>query len=469
MTNEENNQEQAAPKSNSTEGQPPLPPAQGTPPYPYMPMQQPPAQGTPPPYPYTPAPQPPAQQPTPGGSTSPNSPPPLPYAPAELPYEQPTVADSAPRNFPTPPPYMPAQQPPYQQPATGGNPQGYMPMPPPYAPAQQQPYSQFMGSGESTQAYTPTPSPYPYTPPVAPKQSNRSLKILLIVLAVIVVLGASGGGVLIYILTRPQPVIAVTSNYKVGTTPAGSTSTTFHVIGQKFSGSEAITFLLDGVPAPGSQAAHSDKDGNVTTDLTVNENWAQGNHTITAKDADGYTTKIGSKIMIVPQGEAHTPGPNGAPPDDITGIVVATIKSNNPSGQNGPQTRNLNISGRPDPQGGTVCGDGDDNKPVTQNEASNGVTGTVTLALTCSGTYKAGKLTYTETVTSAKFTFTENGITVTCPATTPFTNLHLEGTFSNATTVSGTSSSDKFTINCDHGVGPLTIGGDNGTWTGTME
>jgi hypothetical protein len=295
------------------------------------------------------------------------------------------------------------------------------------------------------------------------------LKILLIVLAVVVVLGAGGGGVLIYILTRPQPVITVTSNYKVGTLPAGSTTTTFHVIGQKFSGSEAITFLLDGVPAPGSQAAHSDKDGAVTTDLTVDANWAQGNHTITAKDADGYTTKIGSKITIVPQGEAHTPGPNGAPPDDVTGTVLATITFSNSANQNGPGTQTLHITGHADPQGGTVCGDNDDGKPITHNGTTNGVAATVVATQTCSGTYKAGRLTYTETVTSAKFTFTKDGITVTCPATTPFTNLHLEGTFSNATTISGGASFDRFTINCDQGVGPLTIDGQTGTWTGTME
>ena len=452
MTNEESNQEQITPDPNAAAGQPSFPTPQDTPPsYPYPPAQQP------------------YQQPNTGSGAPQNFPASPPYTPAQQqPYQQPGTGSGGPQNFSASPPYMPAQQQSYQQPITGsGAPQGYPPTPPPYPYAQQQPYPQYAGGGEATQAYA--PAPYPYTPPVAPKKSNRGLKILLIVLAVVVVLGASGGGILIYILTRPQPVITVTSNYKVGTLPAGSTTTTFHVIGQKFSGSEAITFLLDGAPAPGSQAAHSDKDGAVTTDLTVDANWAQGNHTITAKDADGYTTKIGSKITVVPQGEAHTPGPNGAPPDDITGIVVATIKSNNPSNQNGPQTRHLNILGHADPQGGTVCADGDDNKPITQNQTTNGIAATAVITQTCSGTYKAGRLTFTETVTSAKFTFTKNGVTLNCPATTPFVSLHLEGSFTNATTISGGTSSDKITLNCDQGVGPLTIDADTGTWTGTME
>lgn len=414
MTNEEKDQEQAAQNPNPAEGTLPFPPSPGTP---------------------TPAP-------------------------------QQFIAGSAPQNFPTPPPYAPVQHP-----ITGSTPQGYTPTPPPYPYAlpQQQPYPQYIGGGEATQAYA--PAPYPYTPPVAPKKSNRGLKILLIVLAVIVVLGASGGGVLIYILTRPQPVITVTSNYKVSTVPAGSTSTTFHVVGLKFSGSEAITFLLDSAPAPGTQAAHSDKDGNVTTDLTVTESWAQGNHTITAKDADGYTTKIGSKITIVPQGEAHTPGPNGALPDDTTGTVLATVTLNNSANQNGPttETQNLHITGHADPQGGTVCGDNDDGKPITRNQTTNGIAATVVATQTCSGTYKAGRLTYTETVTTATFTFTKDGITVTCPANTPFAILHLEGTFTNATTINGGASSDKITLNCDQGVGTLTIDLGTGTWNGTME
>src|SRR5581483_932677 len=146
-------------------------------------------------------------------------------------------------------------------------------------------------------------------------------------------------------------------------------------------------------------------------------------------------------------------------------MVLATITLN----QNGSETRHLTISGLPDPQGGTVCGDGDNNKPITANQTKNGITATVTLTATCSGTYKAGRLSFTETVTSATFTLTNNGVTANCPATVPYVSLRLDGTFTNATTIIGSASSDKFTVNCDQGVGTVTVDADTGTWTGTIQ
>ncbi len=303
-----------------------------------------------------------------------------------------------------------------------------------------------------------------------PKKSNKGFKILLAALAVIVVL-ASGSGIAIYLLTRPQPVIIITSNYMVGTVPAGSTTTTFHILGHKFSGSEMITFLLDGAPAPGSQAVRSDKDGNVVTDLTVNDSWSLGDHLVTAKDTDGYTTKVSTKLTIVTQGQAHTPGPNGAPPDDTTGVIVATVQTSDQSttgAQNNTATQNLHITGHPDPAGGTVCGDNDDGQPVVHTSTTNGIVSTVTLTQTCSGTYKAGRLTYTETVTSAKFTFAKNGITILCTVKVPFVNLQMEGRFTSASAINGTATSDSIVLNCDHGLGSNTIGAQSGTWTGTM-
>src|SRR5256885_15000753 len=108
-------------------------------------------------------------------------------------------------------------------------------------------------------AYQYTPPPYtpqagpgalpsypqqPYMPPPTQKKSGTGMRILIIATVVVVILAGAGAG-LVYFLTRPQPVINVTSNYKVGVVPAGSTSTVFHVSGQKFSGNSAITFLLD--------------------------------------------------------------------------------------------------------------------------------------------------------------------------------------------------------------------------------
>src|SRR5260370_38202753 len=99
-------------------------------------------------------------------------------------------------------------------------------------------------------------------PPVKPKSSKR-LKALFIVLLVVLVLSVAGGGVAAYLLTRPQPVMSVTSDYRVASIPAGSTGTVLHVRAHSFSGSSAITFLLDNVAVAGGQNVQSDADGRV--------------------------------------------------------------------------------------------------------------------------------------------------------------------------------------------------------------
>jgi hypothetical protein len=145
---------------------------------------------------------------------------------------------------------------------------------------------------------------------VQPKSSHW-LKVLLIVLSVILVLGAGGGGTAAYLLTRPQPVMTVTSNYKIGATPAGSTGTVLHVSAHSFSGSSAISFLLENASVANNQNVSSDANGTVKADLLITTAWAVGDHTLIAKDASGYATKVGVPVAIVPQGQAHTPGPNG--------------------------------------------------------------------------------------------------------------------------------------------------------------
>src|SRR5262249_23147964 len=71
----------------------------------------------------------------------------------------------------------------------------------------------------------------------------------------------------------------------------GATDTSFHVIGQQFSGNASITFLLDGQPAPGTQAVQSDSNGNVQADLPVTPDWSVGRHTLTARDDQNFVTK----------------------------------------------------------------------------------------------------------------------------------------------------------------------------------
>jgi hypothetical protein len=365
--------------------------------------------------------------------------------------------------------YTPAPQQGYPPPQQyGAFPQQAYLSPPP-----QQPYT----PPPAYQAYTPPRVPgvvpsyvasipqQPYTPP--PAQKKPGARLLVIAIVAIVILGVVGGSIA-YFLTRPQPVISVTSNYKVGAVPAGSTSTTFHVSGQKFSGNSAITFLLDGTPVPGNSSVQSDANGNVKADLTVTSVWVVGNHTLTARDAGNYTTRDGVSVTIVPQGQAHTPGPNGSPPDDMSFSLNVNVQAQDAvtGKQQTPLSETLMITGRPDPAGGTVCRSADNGQPqVLTGNSSNNTTYRETLVWTCSGTYKGGKLTYTETATSDKIDFS-NG--VSCVARTPYVAEHLEGTFTGNNTASGSYSSDGITADCNQGLGAQQFDASKGSWTGTV-
>lgn len=289
-------------------------------------------------------------------------------------------------------------------------------------------------------------------------KKSRGSKVLLIIGVVVVLLGLIGGG---YELLIPRPTMAVKSNYNVGNVLAGSTGTSLTVSGSKFSSSSTVTFLLDGKPIPGEQTVRSNGGGDVSTTLKLTDNWPLGRHTLTAKDASGYTTSQGVAIQVVKQGEAGTPGPNGAPPDDASLAINASVTL---KGDPVQHTETLTVTGRPDPKGGTVCIGGDDNgQPHTLTGTSNGVTFSETIVLSCSGLYKNGQLTYTETATSDKIAFS-NGLT--CIARTPYTYQHLTGAFTSATSISGTFTSDNITVDCTGGVGTQQLDANQGTWTG---
>jgi hypothetical protein len=290
------------------------------------------------------------------------------------------------------------------------------------------------------------------------------MMIAIIIIVVILVLGGGGGGAYAYYLaTRPKPVITTfTSTYTVGNTPAGASSTTFNVIGSDFTANSAITFLLDKAPVPGAQPAQSDSNGKVTATLTVTDAWGTGNHTLTAKDAAGYLTAIGKAFTIVVPGQAKTPGPNGAPTDSATGTVAANVQAGTSSG-----AITLNVTGSSN--SGTVCASRDDGQPHTRSGTTSSGDISETIVQTCSGTYKGGKLSYTETVTSDKFTFTSGAANgVNCTAHTPYISAHMEGTFTSATSVSGSYSDDTVNFTCSlsgtsqSGSSP----GQTGTWTG---
>lgn len=357
----------------------------------------------------------------------------------------------------------------YKPPATYSsyNPQ-QQPISPSFTPAFQQsntpPWAMDRASGYGMPVQ---PLPYASPTPMQPKSSNR-LKVLLIVLSVIFILGAGAGGIAAYMLTRPQPVISVTSNYNVGSTPAGSTGTVLHVSARNFSGSSAITFLLDNAPVATDKNVSSDANGNVKADLTITTAWAVGHHTLIAKDASGYTSKVGVSVAIVPQGQAHTPGPNGAPPDDMSFTLNASLQAQDAGTgkQFGPTTETLTVTGKPDPSGGTVCQAVDDGQPHTYiGNASNGITYRETYVLSCSGTYKGGKLSYTETATSDKVDYSDG---ISCVAHTPYVSEQLEGTFTSQNTISGTLRSDSITADCNRGLGTQQTNASTGSWTAQM-
>jgi hypothetical protein len=354
-----------------------------------------------------------------------------------------------------------------------------MPPPPPGAPGSPEtPLSYYSdrlgatasGSGPPPGSYWPTTpelagpaSPTPVVPTA--QKSRKGLKIGIISLVILLLLGGVGSAA--YFLTRPKPTITVTSDYKVGSTPAGAAGTAFHVNGSGFSGNSSITFLLDGQPAPGTQPVQSDGSGNVTATLNVSPAWGMGEHTLTAKDASGSVTQTGVLIQIVCQGCANTPGPNGAPSNSQTFNLNITIQSQD----FGTMTETLHIAGNGD-SGGTVCQDRDDGhtsyttsqRTLTFSDGSS-FPYTETSISQCSGTYVGGHLNYIETTVTDTWDF-GNGTQCT---TSPHKAQVLTGDFSDAKTISGKYSADGVTLQgCTRNGSTVTVNSDSGTFTGTL-
>jgi hypothetical protein len=339
------------------------------------------------------------------------------------------------------------------------------------------------------------PPPEPKATP-APKPNNRRLKLALIGVAVLLVLSATGG--LAYVLTRPKPLISVTSDYQLGRVPAGAASTALHVAGRQFSSNSAITFLLDGEPAPGSQIVPSDQNGAFEADLTITAKWKPGSHQLTARDATGATTQAGVRVMIVQPGEAHTPGPNGSPANDTPLFTLhITVDAQSTASQSGNPTgflptyrfaflgsgslvdipTILTVHGQPDPAGGAVCNLPNDDGQAhisdftftlvqgLDNSIGPVITIHTSLTRTCTGTYKGGKISYTETITSYQES-SSNGPTCTLP--TPTIAQQLQGAINSATTASGTYSAPALTATCSDGTTDTVSDAETGTWTAIL-
>jgi hypothetical protein len=303
------------------------------------------------------------------------------------------------------------------------------------------------------------------------------LTIVIVTLIVVVVLAAGSGTALslltrhntaLYLPAQHNPVIEVASYYRVGSTPAGATGTTFQLFGTDFLGNSTLTILVDNTPVTHGPIVRSDRNGKVSATLTVTAAWAVGNHQIKAKDAVGNETSKGRPITIVTPGQANIPGPNGAPPDNTNMTITGAIHVRS-------TLIRLALTVKGADNGGTVCGKDDDGRQHrATGTLANGVGFTTTYVLTCSGTYKGGELTYTETNTSQQFVFTNGG---TCTAVTPFSPERLKGTFTSATAISGTITQDAVTFICNaigqRDLSNTSLGGrssapgDQGSWEGT--
>lgn len=264
---------------------------------------------------------------------------------------------------------------------------------------------------------------------------GSSAKTIILVVTVVVVVAAAGIGAAAYFLSRPNPNISVTSNFKVGNTPAGADGTTLHIRGQKFSSNSAITFLLDGHAAPGNPGTRSDSNGNFNATVPITNAWSVGPHTLTARDASNYSTQNSVRVTIVQSGQANTPGPDGAPPDDASFRVIAQI-------QGSQSTETIIVTGHPDPMGGSACLSEDSGQPVTSSgyTLNNHIPFQRTDTYSCSGSYKGGKLTLTETMTSETSVYTQSdGSTATCTLNSPQPDGKMSGSYTGNNTFSGTA------------------------------
>lgn len=312
------------------------------------------------------------------------------------------------------------------------------------------------------------------TPPASAGRTARGAWVLVLIAAIVVAGGVVGG--LIYLLTRPQPVIAVQSPYVVGSAPAGSTGTSLQFSGQHFASNSLLTFLLDSQDAPGAPQVSSDSQGSISATLPVTDAWPQGRHLLSARDAAGHSPQVGVTIEVVAQGVAHTPGPSGAPPDDASFQVSIQFQGTYNQG-GGPFSGSDTeiVSGRPDPDGGRVCQPQDNGLPhqYTSHTLDTSLPETQTLVYSCSGTYRGGTLTLSETLLSATVQLTDQGAQITCHLLHPgvdeqLTGRYSAGKFSGTLTYPGIPRSN---FSCTHGPFPsfyFFLYSGSGTWTGTI-
>jgi len=245
--------------------------------------------------------------------------------------------------------------------------------------------------------------------------------------------------------------------------PAAADSTTLQITGKQFVANSPLTFLLDSTAVKQDMQAESDASGNVTATLTVAPNWPLGQHKLTAHDANNNTTNSSTAISIVHQGEAHTPGPNGAPPNDATFKINMEFHMQDTSFTSKYEL-DINYQGKP------VCAPGDDGSPQkSQGSTTNGMAYTETSSYTCNGSYQAGVVVYDDTLNTDIYV-DANGGTCSLNRSQP-SYIHIKGNYTTSQQFSGDITVNSIAGNQYTCTGDLTFNttrGSSGTWTGTV-
>lgn len=172
----------------------------------------------------------------------------------------------------------------------------------------------------------------------------------------------------------------------------------------------------------------------------------------------GLFTPIGGNLydLIFHQSAAAAP----FPPNTASGAIEATITQSNGVSF----SLKLIVTGSAD--GGKVCPVNYDGNPHTQQRPDNhNVIVTDTQVYTCNGTYKDGHLSLTDTLLSEKITYPDGRICTT-NGTSGVENW--QGTFTSATSVSGSFSWQPAQYICNQGTFTDNSGGP-GTWIGIAD
>jgi hypothetical protein len=317
-----------------------------------------------------------------------------------------------------------------------------------------------------------TASPTEASPTVTKTRKSVLSKWIIITIVAIVILGSGGAGIALalHLFDPPQPIMDLTSAYTLQGKPVGANGTIFHIRGQKFATNSAITFLLDNKPIKTQQQVQSDGNGEIATDLTVTSSWSIGRHMVKARDANNDVTNIGTVVNIVQPGQAHTPGPNRAPADDTSFTIQLNVQALQDADNTATNyTYTLIVTGHPDPQGGSVCSPGDNGQPSSDTYTDNNdVTYNRTFTYSCTGTYKGGVISYSETLKTEMVTSSDGD---SCQLNAPQPNLQITGSYTNQHTFSGKATlvtTPESAYTCTQAGGTYQESGNKGTWAGTV-